>query len=174
VKKCVEKALELHSTMRSCRAHYVLEFIPNDIFQESEAQIIQEQRVGDEVLCDGKHRVVFCRFPAFVKYGDDLGQNFDMRKILHQAEVVVEGLPIAVGVVLGRMSSTEEDTSALPAPGRGTTRRKPKHGDGSDNELQGENNTLAKKRSRFRSMRQLLSFRRWFRFSTTWFRQEQG
>jgi hypothetical protein len=145
VKRCVEKAVRLYSVMRLGRAQYNFEFVPNDPFRNSEAQVAQEQRSGDDTVADGEFQIAFCRFPAFVKYGDDLGETFE-RKVLFPAEVILEGVPMFGNMSPhGERSSTaENDDGAFPRLGSGAEGR---NGEGGERSVTGENEEDATKKN---------------------------
>ncbi|KAF2665781.1 hypothetical protein BT63DRAFT_75418 [Microthyrium microscopicum] len=90
VKKCMEKAILLHYTMRTGPAQYTFERFSGAFFNR-DSQVIEEQRTADGSIRDGKHNIAFTRFPAFVKYGDDYGQKYHEKKILCQSEVILDG-----------------------------------------------------------------------------------
>jgi hypothetical protein len=124
VKGCVQTAMQLFARMRSGRAQYLFEWIQPGDFQLARMDINVEQRstVPEKTMaklrsCDVK--VAFCVFPAFIKYGDDDGQNYDRPRVMRQANVIVEGLPAAAASQrqTGREErhSEEDQETALPA-----------------------------------------------------------
>jgi hypothetical protein len=91
---CVDQAMLLYCRMRSCRANYVFQWPKQgESFSSAWMEICQPlPENGSRDLRDGDLKVAYSRYPALWKYGDDDGKNYNNRKLIRNAEVVVEGI----------------------------------------------------------------------------------
>lgn len=91
----VGKAMAMFIRLRTCRANYEFEwYTPQNLdrtsMEISEAHSLTEKdrRRHQETTL----RVLDCRFPALIKYGEDDGKNYNIPKVVEKAEVIIDGL----------------------------------------------------------------------------------
>ena len=91
----VGKAMAMFIRLRTCRAKYEFEwYTPQNLdrtyMEISEAHSLTEKdrRRHQETTL----RVLDCRFPALIKYGEDDGKNYNIPKVVEKAEVIIDGL----------------------------------------------------------------------------------
>jgi hypothetical protein len=91
---CVDQAMLLYCRIRSCRARYVLQWPKQgESFSSAWMEICQPlPENGSRDLRDSDLKVVYSRYPALWKYGDDDGKSYNNRKLIRKAEVIVEGI----------------------------------------------------------------------------------
>jgi hypothetical protein len=114
VKGCVQSAMQLFAKMRSGRGQYAFDWVQPGDFQHSRMDIHAEQRatVPEKIMvklrsCDVK--VAFCIFPAFLKFGDDDGQNYERARVMRQANVIVDGLGDASRRLMEQIAREKEE-----------------------------------------------------------------
>jgi hypothetical protein len=113
----VELAMQLFAQMRNRRAHYMFEWMEDEIFDPQRMEVNDEQQgpLLDKILLylpASRTKVLYCVSPALVKFGDDFGCGYHRRHVLKKANVILSWLPIVNQEAKGSDSSDNEmDTS---------------------------------------------------------------